>query len=408
MPTKRLYLSDSFLRRFDAVVDGRGTYDGRHAVTLTESAFYPEGGGQLGDHGTLDVGGHKLSVVDVQIDDDGVVHHVLDREAPADVVGRPVHGEIDWTRRRAHMSQHTAQHVLSASLASLCSAATVSSRLGDVDSTIDLAIELSSDAIAKATAAVNELVLDDRPIHILFPKPDEVAGLGLRRDPKVTADIRVIDVEGFDRSPCGGTHCARTGQIGPVVVTGAVRHKGGTRVTFVAGARALDDHLKKDATLSSLARDFSCGLHDVPVAVAKLRRELDARTEALGSVRAELARLVAREALAALPADDRGPRAVVVVRAEADVPSLRTIAAELARRTGIVALACGLDTSTNDHAVVVERGTVTAFDAGAWLKAAAKAHGGRGGGRAERAEGRLPVGASPVELAASIDAALHQ
>src|SRR4051812_25872909 len=225
--TRRLYHDDSYLRRFDAEVLAITTYQTRPAVVLDQTAFYPEAGGQLGDRGQL--GG--AAVVDTQETDDGTIVHLIAGEPPA--VGARVTGELDWVRRRQHMAQHTAQHLLSGALLDRAQAATASARLGENSLTIDVARDRIPEAeLAAAEDLANDVIDDDVAVRAWFPTPDELAALRLRRDPKVTVDIRVVAIGEFDRSPCGGTHCARTSQLAAVRITGAERYKGMTRVTF--------------------------------------------------------------------------------------------------------------------------------------------------------------------------------
>jgi alanyl-tRNA synthetase len=238
-------------------------------------------------------------------------------------------------------------------------------------------------------------------VRQLFPTAEELPKLPLRRPPKVDRGIRVIDIEGFDMSPCGGTHCTRTGQIGAVRVVGLEKYKGGWRITFHAGRRALDDARRKEAVLAELARDFTCGLLDVGQSVGKLRADLKARTDALAATRGELVDLLADRILTAHP-PGAGVQRIVVLREHDDLGMLRTLAGRLASREDVVAFcAAPDDKSAGDWSIVVQRGARTDFDCGAWLKAAAAASGGRGGGRPERAEGRLPRTASIETLARS-------
>src|SRR5580692_11814355 len=224
--TRRLYHDDAYLRRFDATVVAMTTYKDQPAVVLDQTAFYPEAGGQLGDRGTL--GG--AFVRDTQELDDGTIVH-------APLEGR-VTGELDWARRRQHMAQHTAQHLLSGTLLDRAQAATASARLGESALTIDVTRDRIPDAeLAAAEDLANDLVDDDLAIRAWFPNAEELAQIKLRRDPKVTADIRVVAIGDFDFSPCGGTHVARTSQLGAVRIMSAERYKGMTRVTFVAGRR---------------------------------------------------------------------------------------------------------------------------------------------------------------------------
>jgi alanyl-tRNA synthetase len=389
MPTEKLYWSEPFATTFEATA-WPGELAGRRSIVLDRTMFYPESGGQLADTGTLDVAGLTLRVQDVQIDDAGTIHHLV--EDPAEPLGdpAPVRGTIDPSRRRDHMAQHTAQHALSRALVEVARAETVSARLGATSCTIDVDGALDDPAIARAEDLVNAVVTDDVAVRQLFPTPEELARMPLRRAPKVDHDVRVIEIEGFDLSPCGGTHCTRTGQIGAVRIVDIERYKGGWRVTFHAGRRALDDARRKQAVLADLARELTCGLLDVGQAVGKLRRELKARHDALSVTRGELVELLAAQTLAANPKDPSGTTRIVLVRPDADVGMLRTLAGRLAARPDVVAFCASPDERDDgEMLIVVQRGASTSFDCGAWLKATAAAHGGRGGGRPERAEGRL-------------------
>jgi alanyl-tRNA synthetase len=394
VPTERLFLADSLLFAFDArvvAIDGA-------SVVLDRTAMYPEGGGQLGDRGSLRWSGTSLRVVDAQIDDAGVIRHVLEQPPVGLGVGASVSGAVDERWRRERMSQHTGQHMLSAAVLEMARAETVSSRLGATASTLDLAIEKLSDReLAAAEDAVNDAVLEDRGVRILMPSPEELSTLPLRRAPKVTTNIRLVEIDGFDLSPCGGTHCVRTGQVGPLRITSTERYKGGTRVTFLTGWHALADYREKDGVLRDLARGFSCGPLDVPASVGKLRTEVETRMKDAGAARGELVALLAERILGEHPPDASGTTQVRVTRRDGDVGSLRALAGALARRPDVVAIVVGAP-DEGDATVVVERGAAATFDAGGWLKARLSALGGRGGGRPERAEGRLPAGVAPTDL----------
>jgi len=404
MPTDKLYWADPFAASFEASATA-GELAGKRTLVLDRTLFYPESGGQLADVGTLVLGGREQRVIDVQIDDDGVIHHFLAsalESTEAELPTGAAQGSIDVARRRDHMAQHTAQHALSRALVDVARAETVSSRLGATSCTIDVEGALDERLLSRAEDLVNSIVTDDVVVRQLFPTSEELPKLPLRRAPKVDKGIRVIDIDGFDMSPCGGTHCTRTGQIGAVRVVGLERYKGGWRVTFHAGRRALEDARRKDAVLGELARDFTCGVLDVGQGVAKLRADLKARTDALSSARGELVTLVAERILAAHPpaAGTDGVQKIVVLREHDDQGMLRTLAGRLAAREDVVAFCAAPDEkSAGDWSIVVQRGEKTGFDCGAWLKAAAAATGGRGGGRPERAEGRLPRTASIEALA---------
>jgi alanyl-tRNA synthetase len=389
MATEKLYWSDPFATTFEATAR-LGELDGKPTLVLDRTLFYPESGGQLADQGTLLLGTRPLRVEDVQVDDAGLIHHLV--AGPVDAVDGVARGTIDAPRRRDHMAQHTAQHALSRALVDVARAETVSSRLGSSTCTIDVEGALAERDVARAEDLVNAVVMN--------PPPDELARMPLRRAPKVDHDVRIIEIEGFDLSPCGGTHCTRSGQIGVVRVVGLEKYKGGWRVTFHAGRRAIEDARKKEAVLAELAREMTCGLLDVGSAVGKLRGELKTRMDALSTTRGELVELLAERVLSAHPPDASGTTRIVLVRPRDDVPMLRTLAGRLAARPDVVAFCASPDERADgDWSIVVQRGAGVAFDCGAWLKSMASRHGGRGGGRPERAEGRLPRGLSPEDLA---------
>jgi alanyl-tRNA synthetase len=393
MGTAKLYWNDPFARTFDARGVEASTWESRPSLVLGETLFYPEAGGQLGDTGWLEVDGARAAVTDTQVTDDGVIHHLLEAPLSSPLTSASVvRGEIDRERRLDHMAQHTAQHMLSGALAEVARADTVSARLGRASCTIDLDVPGTSDRLlAKAEDLVNAVIRDDVPVRAFFPTEAELAALKLRRTPKVSQGIRVVDVEGFDQSPCGGTHCTRTGQIGVVRVVGAEKYKGKVRVSFHAAARALADMRAKDDVLAKLMADLTCGAADLSAALAKLKSDLRSTREALGQARAEIAQHAADEALARHPAPETGETRIVLVREADDVATLRVLAGRLAGRPDVVAICLSKAEATDDVSVVVQRGSASSFDCGGWLKAFASTHGGRGGGRPERAEGRLSV-----------------
>jgi alanyl-tRNA synthetase len=382
MPTERLYHQDPRLLTFDARVVAHAAWNGAPSVLLDRSAFYPESGGQMADRGTL--AGHP--VADVQVDDDGAVHHVLAGGAlPA--VGETVAGSVDAARRRVHMALHTGQHMLSRALADVGAGDTVSARLGESTCTIDLDREAVEERrLAEAEGMVNGVIDDDPPVRAFFPSADELAALPLRRAPKVSGAVRVVVVGDFDVTPCGGTHCTSAGQVGLVRLTGVERYKGKVRVTFSAGRRAREDLWREAGVLRDLGRAFTCGLLDVPGGVEKLRRELEGSREALGHARIKLADALGSE----LAAVARTTGRAVAVLDDAGPDLLRALATRITAAPEAAAFLAGR--GPDGLAVVVARGSASAVDCGAFLKKAAARAGGRGGGRPERAEGRLPAG----------------
>lgn len=385
MSTKRLYHDDSTLRRFEATVVAHAPHAGKPAVVLDATAFYPEAGGQLGDKGRL----AGVDVLDTQEQDGGTIVHVL--AGPAPEIGTRVTGEIEWARRRQHMAQHTGQHLLSGALLDRAGAATVSARLGESALTIDVARDRIPEAeLAAAEDLANDIIDDDVAVRAWFPDAGELAAIKLRRDPKVEADIRVVAIGDFDFSPCGGTHCARTSQLGAIRIIGAERYKGMTRVTFTAARRGRASLFAHDHVLRGLGTQFSCAPADVPAAIEKLRKDTESIKGEVTALRGQLANAI----IATLPAS-AGP---VVAAIPGDAELLRSVGAKLVS-AGRDAVLCAPDET--GAAVVLFRASGSTLDCGALWKQLAAQLGGRGGGRGDRAEGRVttPVTDWPAVVA---------
>lgn len=376
MRTERLYYDDPWLHRFEAQVTAVTRLGERTALELDQSAFYPESGGQMADRGTIG----PLAVVDVQLEGERVLHFV-DGDAPG--AGALVQATIDRGRRRSHMALHTGQHILSRALLEVGGHDTISSRLGETACTIDIDTEQMADsALADAEALANTVIDDD--LEVLAHFPEHVEQLALRKAPPPKERIRVVQIGDFDVTPCGGTHCTRSAQVGLVSVTGVERHKRQLRISFVAGPRARATLAEHDRIVRELAKSFSCGPDNIAKGIDKLRAELDgARAEAreLGSAAADLlAASLAR-------AHDAGP---VVAAMTGPVAIVREVAHRLTSEPGAVALLAAQ--GPDQTSVVLQRGEAADFDCGAFMRRLASAHDGRGGGRADRAEGRLPPG----------------
>lgn len=369
--TKRLYHDDAYLREFEGTVAAVTTYKDHPAIVLDATAFYPEAGGQLGDRGKLG----SATVLDTQETDDGTIVHIVDQALE---VGARVRGELDWARRRQHMAQHTAQHLLSGTLLDRAQAPTASARLGETALTIDVTRDRIPDAeLAAAEDLANDIVDDDLAIRAWFPDPGELASLKLRRDPKVTADIRVVAIGDFDFSPCGGTHASRTSQLGSIRITNTERYKGMTRVTFAAGRRARAELFTRDQVLRGLATRFSCAPADVPASIDKVVRDAEAHAGELTALRTRLAGSIA--------AGFTGESAVIAAL-PGDGAMVREVASKVVAAGRDALLAAPDDAGTT---VVLFRAPGSTLDCGALWKQLAAKFGGRGGGKPDQAQGRL-------------------
>jgi alanyl-tRNA synthetase len=372
----RLYYTDAEVRAFDAVVRScDAVSDGFH-VRLDRTAFYPTSGGQPFDTGRI---GASLVVDVIDDEESGDVAHVV--TAPL-AIGAEVRGEIDAARRVDHMQQHTGQHVLSAAFDRVLGVPTVSFHMGADVSTIDLARDVTAAEIATAETEANRVVWEDRPVTVRFVSSEEAASLPLRKPPKRAGEIRLVDVADFDLSACGGTHVASTGRIGIIAVTAWERFKGGTRVSFVCGRRALDSHRRLRDVVSSASSLLSTGAVEIAPQIEKLQQDARERARLLADVQTELAGHRARAWREA--AETIGPHRVVLrIDPAADSASLKTMAQAIVAEPGLVAVLIG---SGQPTPIVVARSADVSFDAGVLVRAVTTTLGGRGGGRAELAQ----------------------
>ena len=285
--TERLYYQDSHLIEFEArVVDQTERVSGWTAVTLDRTAFYPTGGGQPSDTGTLD-GARVVECIDAE--DDNVLH-VIQGRVPA--IGATIRGRVDWARRLDHMQQHTGQHILSQALVTLFNAPTRSFRVLEESCEIDVDLENpTNEIIERAVGLANNVIWEDRPITIKEVTAAEAHELPLRKEPARAGDLRLIEIDGFDLTPCGGTHAYRTGEVGIIVVRSWERAKGLTRIEFLAGNRAAADYRRANTTARNMAALFSAGRDDAPALAVRMveeNKDLHRRTRVLEEVAARV------------------------------------------------------------------------------------------------------------------------
>ena len=386
--TDRLYYHDSFLYNFDAEV--RGVVEApRPALILDRTAFYPTSGGQIFDTGWIVSGAKKHHVTEVADAEDGQVIHYL--EAPAKDVqpGTRVHGEIDADRRRDHMQQHSAQHVLSAAFVRLFAMPTVSFHMADDYCSIDLDIpSLSKDQIEAAERLANEIALENRNVDVRFVTRDEAAKLGLRKLPPAERDqLRLIDIRDFDLTACGGTHVSCTGQIGAILLRKSEKVRQGYRVEFVAGKRAVLTARRDFSTLTETAALFSSHIYDVPQQARKSLDEIKTLRKQREQSQDELAAAQAATLLAET-SESHGRKLVVRTFSDLDLNFLKLLAQKLTRQSpAAIAL---LASTSPQPALVFAQSAGQPHDMGALLKEMLAQLGGRGGGTKDLAQGGVP------------------
>jgi len=372
--TDRLYYTDSYLRKFRALVTDRSA-DGRR-IYLDRTAFYPASGGQPHDTGSI------AGVPLVEVEDEGErIAHVVAAPVDADEVDC----RIDWERRFDHMQQHSGQHLLSAVFVERFGIATVSFHLGQESSTIDLeTVALDPVRAMEAERRANEAVFENRPLAASFEDAAETRDL--RKPSERAGTLRVVTIDGLDRSACGGTHVARTGEIGPILLRKLERIRNTTRVEFLCGGRAVGRARADFDALSRVAQMVSGSLDETPALVAaqfeaarnadKLRRKLEA----------DLAQYQGRELYSATAPDEAGVRRVLRRQPSGNLEDLRAIAQSFTAQAKAVFVAA-LD---EPPALLLAVSADSGVDAGKALKAALTQAGGRGGGNQRMAQGSLP------------------
>ncbi len=398
--TDRLYYGDSFLYDFDAEVRSVAETP-RPAVILDRTAFYPTSGGQVHDTGWLVVGDEKHRVTEVVDAEDGRVVHYLDAPVKDVPPGTRVRGEIDAARRRDHMQQHSAQHVLSAAFVRLFNMPTVSFHMADDYCSIDLdAPSLSKDQIESAERLANEIVLENRLVDIRSVTRDEAANLGLRKIPPTERDkLRLIDIRDFDLTACGGTHVNRTGQIGGVFLRKSEKVRQGYRVEFVAGQRAVATARRDFNALTETAALFSAHIYDVPQQGRKSLDEIRSLRKQLEQSQDELAAAQAATLIAETP-ESQGRKLVVRTFSGRDLNFLKLLAQKLTRQSpAVIAL---LAAESPQPAFVFAQSPGQPHDMGKLMKETMAKLGGRGGGTKDLAQGGVPQSGG---LAAALAAA---
>jgi alanyl-tRNA synthetase len=382
--TDRLYYSDAYLQTFDAKIIDRLDHVGQPAVILDRSAFHPDSGGQPADRGTL----NTARVIDViEREADGEVLHILSEP----IVGDHVSGSIDPARRFDFMQQHTGQHILSQAFIQVAEAETVSFHLNPDAAgvvTIDLnMIDLPANQIDRVEDVANSIVADNRSIIARFVTEAELKSIPLRKPPKVTQSIRIVEVKDFDWSACGGTHVAHTGEVGIIKITKLDRRGRETRVEFRCGRRALIDYRAKHQMIKRVSADLTIGYWELDQALARLQADSQATRKQLIEAQARLQDYEAAEMLTAI--ETRGEYGLITrVWIDRDAADLKRMAQLLTARPKTVAL---LGATGQALALTFARSKDLSIDLGALLKAAALRVGGKGGGSPDFAQAGGPV-----------------
>jgi alanyl-tRNA synthetase len=371
MKTERLYYNDPYLLEFDASVIETLALDGRFGVVLDRTAFYPTSGGQPNDLGTI----NNVTLVDCYDDEkSGAIVHVL----PSSLSETHVHCRVDAARRSDHMQQHSGQHVLSQAFLELFGWPTVSFHLGTTTCTIDLAADaVTHEQASKAEDLANKIIQDNRTVSVRYLTDQNIAEAGLRKPVEKTGEIRVIDIDGFDKSACGGTHVRQTGEIGSILLLRLERAKKQTRVEFICGGRVLRYAREASRALEAVSQivsvpplEAAAGVRTVWERLEHARKRME--EQELRLIDYEAAGFPVESGLAIGSFNGRG------------IEVLKLLAIRICKRPSILTI---LADESDQIRIVIARSEDCPVDAAFVLKQILGRFGGRGGGKANLAQG---------------------
>jgi len=395
LPTEKLYYQDAYLREFTAQVTSKTALaDGKFAVVLDRTAFYPEGGGQPCDLGTL----NNTPVIDVRTINDEIVH-----TTEGDPGEGPLNGRLDWQRRFDHMQQHSGEHILSGILLANYQAENVGFHLSASSCQIDVTLpSLTAEQANAIEDAANAVIFANLPVDGRFVEQADLAAYCLRKEPgKEFAQIRLVSVQDCDCCPCGGTHVTRTGDVGLLKIRSWEKRKQNIRLDFVCGSRALADYRLKHDITRALSTRFSTPVEGVLPAVERTLEKLDANQALLSATRKAYHEELAARLLA--EADKaNGPATPLISRVFANYAAsdLQDFASRITAAGGICLLAAS-DSETGRISLLFAATANPPLPMNDLLKQALAPFGGKGGGNALSAQGGVQDGDAERILAAA-------
>ena len=280
--TQRIYENDSYCKSFTAKVLACEAAGEQYRVLLDRTAFFPEGGGQAADEGTL----NGIAVLDVQREGDAVIHTTA---APLEV-GSTVQGELDWELRYSRMQSHTGEHILSGLVYALHGYTNVGFHMAEAIMTVDTSGPLSQKEIDRIELEANRAVYKNGEITVSYPTEEQLEGLQYRSKIEVEEDLRIVTIGDVDCCACCAPHLARAGEVGVIKILNFYPNKQGTRIEMVAGINAFKDYCALNAANKNLMKLLSAPRNGVEEAVK-------AQNEAIHTLRSEKARISQRLAL---------------------------------------------------------------------------------------------------------------
>ncbi|MDM5222560.1 alanine--tRNA ligase-related protein [Peribacillus sp. NJ11] len=369
--TKKLYYTSTKTSQWETQIRETFEENGFYYITLEETAFYPEGGGQPADTGKIE----GITVLDVIKSNDGRILHKTEKRPGSDMV----HCEIDWSRRFDHMQQHSGQHLLSAVCRELFDAYTVSFHLGKEYLTIDITsgskwTEVHTAAVEKQ---VNQYIIENREILIYYVTKEQLQTLPVVKMPKVSENIRIVEIEGIEYNPCGGTHVERTGEIGLIKIFKTEKQKEHTRLYFKCGFRALDDFSESLGILSALSTKFNTGRTEILNRVEKLENDYKQLLSANENLKLENAKYLADTLLA-----ENVGGFISHIFEDSSMKELLYLSGTIVKKEKVIVLLA----SRKEQKVILSHSGSLPLHCGQYFKAELSSYNGKGGGNEQTAQ----------------------
>ncbi|PHD74916.1 hydrolase [Bacillus sp. AFS043905] len=369
--TKKLFYTSTKTSQWDTEIRETIVENGFYYITLEETAFYPEGGGQPADTGKIE----GITVLDVIKDNDGKILHKMEKRPDSEIV----HCELDWPRRFDHMQQHSGQHLLSAVCRELFDSNTVSFHLGKEYLTIDImaGFQWTEVHTAAAEKLVNQYIIENRELLIYYVTNEQLQTLPVVKMPKVSENIRIVEIVGIEYNPCGGTHVERTGEIGLIKIFKAEKQKELTRLYFKCGFRALNDYSESLGILSALSTKFNTGRTEILNRVEKLENDYKQLLSANENLKLENANFLADSLLA-----ENGGGFISHIFEDSSMKELLYLAGTIVKKEKVTVLLA----SRKEQKVILSHSGDNPFNCGQYFKAELGSYNGKGGGNGRTAQ----------------------
>jgi len=381
--SKRLYYEEPYLQEFKGKILEKIKIDGKPALILDNTCFYPTSGGQPNDLGYI----QGVSIVDVIEDNENIIH-VL-KEGIEEECGNTVIGKIDWKRRFDHMQQHSGQHILSAAFEKLWNADTVSFNLGDEICTLDIMKDnITSEEVKKAEILSNNIVLENKPIKVYFVDQERANELNLRKIPPKKGDIRIVEIKDFDICACCGTHCGTTGEVGLIKILKWEKRGVKIRLDFTCGKRSLKDYYWKNELIKNISNKLTIKDTELGEAVERMLEERKETRKELREIKEKLQEYEAKKLIDETSIRDDGIKIISKVFEEKNFQEVRGLVQKIINLDDSIVVFAGIKSKGEGEGVKILFACSRAlkYDMNRLIREAGKFIEGRGGGTSNFAQ----------------------